>query len=166
MKICVRDAFASHSYRKDYDFVFDNLDLDKFTAGAAADFVRVHAVIEASGSNVFCRLAISADFKAVCSRCASQFVLPFSVETSKQIKKTDTGEFEDVIYTDASGCFDITREVESQICFEFPAKPLCRKDCKGLCPVCGCDLNKGSCTCDTRIPDSRLAVLKNLIDNN
>ncbi len=166
MKICVRDAFASHCYRKEYSFVFDNMDLSDFTAGATADAVHTHAVIEASDGNVTCRLTIKADFNAICSRCASKFILPFSVETVKQIKKHDTGEFEDAIYVDAGGCFDIVCEVQSQICFEFPAKPLCSEDCKGLCPVCGCDLNKSSCKCDTRIPDRRLDVLRKLIDNN
>jgi uncharacterized protein len=41
-------------------------------------------------------------------------------------------------------------------------KPLCRVDCKGLCAVCGTNLNTGSCSCKPDWEDPRLAVLKKL----
>jgi uncharacterized protein len=39
---------------------------------------------------------------------------------------------------------DVLRE---QILLALPMKVLCRVDCKGLCPVCGMNLNSGTCTC-------------------
>jgi uncharacterized protein len=44
-------------------------------------------------------------------------------------------------------------------------KPLCRDGCKGLCPVCGANLNVTTCGCDTRWADPRLAPLKALLDD-
>ena len=41
-------------------------------------------------------------------------------------------------------------------------KFLCSEDCKGLCPVCGTNLNKGECNCDTAVCDPRFAILRNL----
>lgn len=43
----------------------------------------------------------------------------------------------------------------------IPYAPLCREDCKGLCPQCGTDLNSGTCSCEAPI-DPRLAALKGL----
>lgn len=43
---------------------------------------------------------------------------------------------------------------------------LCRPDCKGLCPVCGQNLNEGTCSCDTFVPDPRLAALQQLLKDN
>ena len=37
--------------------------------------------------------------------------------------------------------------VRACVLLEVPAKVLCREDCKGLCPVCGANLNHGTCTC-------------------
>lgn len=37
--------------------------------------------------------------------------------------------------------------IREQIYLSLPMKLLCREDCKGLCPQCGSDLNKGSCRC-------------------
>lgn len=54
------------------------------------------------------------------------------------------GEDDDVIvYTDRR--VDIGQTVCEELLMAFPAKPLCKPDCKGLCPVCGQDLNEGGC---------------------
>ncbi len=49
-----------------------------------------------------------------------------------------------------------------QLLLALPVKPLCRPDCKGICPICGGDLNKGSCQCKTEEGDPRMAVLRGL----
>ena len=38
--------------------------------------------------------------------------------------------------------------------------PLCRDDCKGICPQCGTDRNESSCACDTTVVDARWAALE------
>ena len=42
---------------------------------------------------------------------------------------------------------------------ELPQKTLCREDCKGLCPICGCDRNLTQCGCKEQRGDPRLAAL-------
>ena len=51
-----------------------------------------------------------------------------------------------------------------EITVNWPVKILCREDCKGLCPVCGHDLNEGDCGCDRFVPDPRMALLSDLFD--
>ena len=53
------------------------------------------------------------------------------------------------------------------ICWEefvlaLPVNPLCRPDCKGLCPQCGANLNDGPCQCAPEEGDPRMAVLRGL----
>lgn len=57
---------------------------------------------------------------------------------------------------------DVTDEVRSELMVHLPVKPLCREDCKGLCPVCGVDLNEKKCSCKRDDHDSRWDALKNL----
>jgi len=57
---------------------------------------------------------------------------------------------------------DMRDAVQSEIVMAIPIKPVCAKDCKGLCPQCGSDLNKGDCGCKLKSVDPRLAVLKSL----
>lgn len=45
----------------------------------------------------------------------------------------------------------------------LPVKPLCRQDCKGLCPQCGQNRNSGTCACVEEEGDPRLAALRGLI---
>ncbi len=49
-----------------------------------------------------------------------------------------------------------------QLLLALPVKPLCRPDCKGICPLCGAELNKGPCQCKQDEGDPRLSVLHGL----
>ena len=42
---------------------------------------------------------------------------------------------------------DPTESFRQVLTLELPGYPLCRKDCRGLCPTCGADLNQGNCNC-------------------
>ena len=53
-----------------------------------------------------------------------------------------------------------------QLQLNIPMKPLCRPDCKGLCPECGADLNAGACDCVQETKDPRWAALTALRGGN
>ena len=56
---------------------------------------------------------------------------------------------------------NVTALVLEEIALEVPIRPLCAKDCKGLCPRCGTDLNEKECGCSEEPKvDPRLAGLK------
>ena len=57
---------------------------------------------------------------------------------------------------------DLQPAVREQILLSVPPPPLCREDCKGLCPQCGKDLNEGECGCDRTVLDPRWAALKGI----
>ncbi len=52
----------------------------------------------------------------------------------------------------------------SEIVTSWPMKILCKPDCKGICPICGRDLNTGTCDCDTFVPDPRMAAIKDIFE--
>jgi uncharacterized protein len=49
-----------------------------------------------------------------------------------------------------------------QIFLEMPYQPLCQEECKGLCPICGKDLNLTSCGCVKDEFGSNFSVLQKL----
>jgi uncharacterized protein len=55
--------------------------------------------------------------------------------------------------------------MQEQFYLSLPMKPLCSEDCKGLCPVCGTNLNRDTCNCRRDWDDPRFAALKNLQSN-
>ena len=77
-----------------------------------------------------------------------------------EVKDSDV---EKEVYQD--GRIDLSNSLRDQILLDVPLIILCREDCKGICLVCGNDLNLNQCKCqdDTNI-DSRFAVLKILKD--
>lgn len=54
----------------------------------------------------------------------------------------------------------------SEIFNNWPLRILCREDCKGICSVCGQNLNQGTCSCDTFVPDPRMAKFKDIFEAN
>ena len=57
---------------------------------------------------------------------------------------------------------DLEQLMREQFYLALPMKPLCSRDCKGLCPTCGTNLNRATCDCKRDVTDPRLAVLKKL----
>ena len=42
---------------------------------------------------------------------------------------------------------------------------VCSESCKGLCPICGANLNRGQCGCQTQKVDARLSALESLLND-
>jgi uncharacterized protein len=57
---------------------------------------------------------------------------------------------------------DLTDPVREALILEEPLVVRCRPDCRGLCPVCGKDLNTGSCDCQRDMTDPRWSSLAKL----
>jgi uncharacterized protein len=57
---------------------------------------------------------------------------------------------------------DVAALVRSETDLALPMKPLCRADCRGLCPVCGGNRNVTACACGPAGIDPRLAALEAL----
>lgn len=58
----------------------------------------------------------------------------------------------------------LDRFVGEILALAVPVQPLCREDCRGLCPRCGIDRNVASCACSEERPASPFAVLAALRD--
>jgi uncharacterized protein len=41
----------------------------------------------------------------------------------------------------------VDQVVREQVVLNVPMKSLCTQECKGLCPLCGCNLNAEKCSC-------------------
>lgn len=102
-----------------------------------------------------------------CSRCLKEFKYPIKAQFSELFTKLSQfprEEWEDIEEREAfsiiDGEIDLTFLVEQTVLLALPMKPLCDKLCRGLCPVCGKDLNKESHTHEGGKIDSRLAPLK------
>jgi uncharacterized protein len=72
----------------------------------------------------------------------------------------EPGQAEEEAYT--GKVIDLDPILREQLLLSLPSYPVCKDDCKGLCPVCGANLNDRECGCDRHVPDPRWAGLKNI----
>ncbi|MGC8917111.1 MAG: YceD family protein [Thermoanaerobaculum sp.] len=54
---------------------------------------------------------------------------------------------------------DLVELASEQVELLLPVKPLCREDCRGLCPRCGADLNQAPCACPPEMDERWRALL-------
>jgi uncharacterized protein len=106
-----------------------------------------------------------------CGRCLEPLTLdvdePFDLRYQPRAENTGEGERE-LAGDDMSTAFydddtiDLEQLMKEQFHLAVPMKPLCREDCRGLCPECGTNLNRGACACTHRWQDPRLDALRQL----
>lgn len=102
----------------------------------------------------------------VCDRCLTPFHRQVEQHTSHTVvRELNTSEDDDYLVA-PDGIVDLMEVATNDIILSLPSKFLCKDDCKGLCPVCGCDLNQKSCGCVTRQPDPRLAALDKFFEDD
>jgi len=94
-----------------------------------------------------------------CSRCLELLDYHLNVEFSEDFSKLDHGG---EIYPIEEDSIDLKDMVIDNLILSIPLKYLCSEDCRGLCTVCGKNLNKYQCNCNKDNVDPRLAVLKDL----
>lgn len=107
-----------------------------------------------------------------CGRCMKnyKFLTEFPVELHFTSKEKAIDDDVDLYYTDGDS-IDLDEAIQTNVIMNIPAKRLCSDDCKGLCPVCGADLDIECCSCghtdndsDNQAVDSRFAILKDFFD--
>jgi uncharacterized protein len=104
------------------------------------------------GRELLVRGTLEQDFDAVCSRCGGDF--DFTVKVPDFTASFETDEKTEFV--------DLTAELRESIILHLPNYPVCRVDCRGVCPQCGKNLNEGSCGCDRRRHDNRWDILDSL----
>ena len=114
---------------------------------------------------------LSVELRLTCSRCLSHFKYPVSHHfRSIYSPFHKTCEDEDLelkpydmdvsIYNGEE--LDLDNVLYEQVFLGMPAQALCSPDCKGLCPICGANLNEGPCGCELPSPFSPFEALKKL----
>lgn len=72
----------------------------------------------------------------------------------------DTDELGLVYYKD--DCLELQQPLQDQLVMALPISPVCRKECKGLCTECGCNLNIDQCKCEKKIFNNKFSALSGL----
>lgn len=124
----------------------------------------------------------TAELAAECGRCLVPVDRDVPVDFTLTLVPADeyeekAGAAEDKSHHPVAGSFDAETAQEDvytgkvidldpilreQVLLALPAYPVCQEGCKGLCTVCGANLNERECGCDRKVPDPRWAGLAKL----
>jgi len=142
--------------------------------------VHVKGILKEVGTEYLFRGTISGAFSHSCDRCLAMAEHPFEFEAVWLFEHGSTEEtLEDIEGFEADeesiadddrvryfqgGAIDLAPHVWEELVLVAPSKFLCGEDCRGLCEVCGANLNETQCSCSERESSSNsgLAALADM----
>lgn len=114
----------------------------------------VKGVATSTGEGVYVQANVKGTVRLTCSRCLADFEMPieFSCEAGfvdSPVSQEGGEEDDDDVetYPLSNGYCILDELVRNGVILNIPMKPLCDPECKGLCPVCGANLNETQCQC-------------------
>ncbi len=102
-----------------------------------------------------------------CDRCLTDTNLSIPIEIEREFSLADGHVVfpEDEENTSlVEHELDVDRLIYDEILVNWPTKVLCKDDCKGICPVCGQNLNQQDCGCDRQVIDPRMAKFQDIFN--
>ena len=103
-----------------------------------------------------------------CGRCLEEVPVEFELDFEKKIDMNLTEEerreaLDEYAYIHGYD-LDVDELVYSEILVNWPLRVLCKEDCKGICSICGKNLNHGTCDCDHTDLDPRMAQIRDIFN--
>lgn len=155
------------SRRYTVDHTFERL------ADTGTDHAEGQVVLTRTDQGIWVSGALEATAVSTCSRCLASFHHPVRFQLDEEYLPTVdivTGtplevpnEEEGAFAIDQHHVLDLIEAVRQSTVINMPMKPLCRTDCRGICPECGLNLNEGTCRCPHAAGDPRFQVLRQLL---
>ena len=104
-----------------------------------------------------------------CDRCLepvkTELILDFTKDVDLNVSDGEqTEELDETNYIDGYA-LDVEQLLYNEILIGWPTKILCSEDCKGICKVCGQNLNQGTCDCEDTSLDPRMSVIRDVFKN-
>jgi uncharacterized protein len=99
---------------------------------------------------------------AECVQCLADFEQSLEIDFTELYAFTSNSLTESGLYVPENGLLDLAPLIWDEMFLAIPISPVCKPDCKGLCPICGENLNETICHHKEESIDLRLNSLKEL----
>ena len=149
-----------------------NYEVSEIVALASGrSMVRGEVELMRTDRGILARGRLHTEVEITCSRCLNLFGYPLILDIEEEyFPVADLSGDTSLPALEEPGCFtidehhviDLTELIRQYALLAIPMKPLCRKDCAGLCSECGQNLNRESCHCSPRETDPRWSELAKL----
>ena len=112
---------------------------------------------------------ITLDVIIPCARCLEDVrtTLEISFDKEADMKLSEEERLDALDESDFLNGYnlDVDKLVYGEALLNWPSRVLCKEDCKGLCKVCGQNLNRKTCNCDSTDLDPRMAKIRDIFSN-
>ncbi|MBE6020476.1 MAG: DUF177 domain-containing protein [Clostridiales bacterium] len=105
---------------------------------------------------------LKTSLETACGRCLEPVSENIDIDFDEVVYAEGREEDYDLIIEPEGETIDLEAFVINLLELKLPLKFLCDEECKGLCPVCGTNLNTSQCNCNDEKIDERFAMLKDL----
>jgi len=151
-----------------HEYHFSSAPSDLGLDGNFQKNVAIDAVLEKSSRQLLLTVKVSTSGTFRCDRCTEEFEQPLASKYTLvyMYSASDPGPqpAEDVrTLAPETPTIVLTEDIRDTVMLSVPLKLLCREDCRGLCPYCGADWNRGTCSCTREEADPRWDSLKKLL---
>ncbi len=172
MLVNLTDIFSSEHKVEQKELV---LDMDTITVGGVSYDILTKEPVVLNLKNIgkgkaWVQASTSFTMELACDRCLKPVKYSMEIEAEQEVVSPDyTEEVDEDSESDSfmeGYQLKVDDLIYSDIVLNWPMKILCREDCKGICRICGKDLNTGECGCDTFVPSPGLAGIKEIFNAN
>jgi uncharacterized protein len=111
--------------------------------------------------------------KIECGRCLTDFTLPIESTVEEEFRLEQIGDSVQALPLEEEdvspdlverNLLDVQELIRQSLLVALPIQPLCKADCKGLCPTCGENLNVRKCQCPPAETESPFKALAELLE--
>lgn len=147
------------------EFIFDipvlrlDPDLDLHNLTGTAKFTR-------TAQGLLAQVKLQAILEIECVRCLTLSLQSLNTDFTELFAFSPNSVTDSELLVPETAQIQLGPLVREYLLLDIPISPLCRPDCKGLCPICGENLNETTCYHEDEVTDPRLSVLKSLLEKD
>ncbi|MFA5658828.1 MAG: DUF177 domain-containing protein [Oscillospiraceae bacterium] len=151
MVLKLKYFFDKPGEKQNFNFDISLPELEGYKNITFVSPVAISGTLENRTGIVSVSFCVQACLKHVCDRCLDEFERRYSFDFRHMLVRSLSGENDDYIVCENDE-LDISELAVSDLLLQLPSKILCRDDCKGLCYICGKNLNFSDCSCREKQP--------------
>ncbi len=149
MILQLREIFQIEGMHLPVDYTISLEELSEVRGYTFAAPVSVQGEFSNRAGIVTLKYTVSCTLDAVCDRCLAELRRDYAYDFSHTVVPSlqSEGDIYDTYLVAQHDSIDMNETAISDLLLMLPTKMLCREDCKGLCDICGCNLNETTCDC-------------------
>ncbi len=146
MKINLKQIFNIVGESKDVEYDITAEELSDIRGYEFCSPVKVNGRVYNRAGIVNLEYSVDFSLTITCDRCLKELIRGYHFDFDHVVVPSLSGENDDYIVAESES-IELNEIAVTDLLLQLPTKNLCMDDCKGLCMVCGCDLNESECNC-------------------